>query len=361
MPRTLPHRLVGGRAAQTGERHQHALDELRGLDPGTPPVPDAATLDQAFLEAQLLERLGRWNPDRWRPRMQPFGVRSVSPRPHEIVVRVPAEFLPDVLHAVLPCWDAAHDDREYQDVYGIPGLRARHEQGRGILHRPGFPGRISVPAAPGLWRKALLVAAGLSGGPGQARMPWLTVPGDWDPGEARFTAAWPDSYSPAGSGYHESGFASRIMRRLPGLCPRPRARWHDLWVNHHGSGPEIQFEWENGPAHAPVLERLLDPEFGPGAQLELREGQTEQGCRAGTAGHVRLRPAGGDPGCIVLRRLLSPGSEVTPAGWSLGAARRAERDAIERLHGYEGTRAPGRTGAPAPAKAPAACPAGRPG
>ena len=148
MPRTLPHRLVAGRAAQTGERHQHALDELRGLGPGTPPVPDAATPDQAFLEAQLLERLGRWNPDRWRPRMQPFGVRSVSPRPHEIVVRVPAEFLPDVLHAVLPCWDAAHDDREYPDVYGIPGLRARHEQGRGILHRPGFPGRIAVPAAP---------------------------------------------------------------------------------------------------------------------------------------------------------------------------------------------------------------------
>ena len=228
MPRTLPHRLVAGRAAQTGERHQHALDELRGLDPGTPPVPDAATPDQAFLEAQLLERLGRWNPDRWRPRMQPFGVRSVSPRPHEIVVRVPAEFLPDVLHAVMPCWDAAHDDREYPDVYGIPGLRARHEQGRGILYRPGFPGRVTVPAAPGLWRKALLVAAGLSSGPDQARLPWLTAPDDWDPGEARFTAAWPDSYCPAGSGYRESGFASRIIRRLPGLCPRPRAHWHDL-------------------------------------------------------------------------------------------------------------------------------------
>ena len=58
--------------------------------------------------------------------------------------------------AVLPCSDAAHDEREYPDVYGIPGLRARHEQGRGILYRPGFPGRVAVPAAPGLWRKALL-------------------------------------------------------------------------------------------------------------------------------------------------------------------------------------------------------------
>jgi hypothetical protein len=348
VPRTLTHRLIAGRAAQTGERHRQALEELRALSPGAPPVPDAATLDQAFLEAQLLERLGRWNPDRWRPQMQPFGVRSVSPRPHEIAVRVPAEFLPDILHTLMPCWDPADEAGDCPDVFGIPGLRARHTDGHGILYRPGFPGRIAVPAAPGLWRKALLVAAGISGGQDQAALPWLSLPGGWHPVETAFTEAWPDSYSPGGRDYRESRFASRLMRRLPGLCPRPRARWHDLWVNHHGSGPEIQFEWQDGPAHGTALERLLDPEFGPGARLELREGQTEQGCRAGTAGSVRVRPAAvEDAGCIMLRRLLSTRSEADAAGWLPWAGRVTEREAIERAHGYV-TRAPARARSHAP-------------
>jgi len=341
MPLTLPHRLVAGRTAQTGERPQQALDELRLLSHGAPPIPDAATPDQAFLEALFLERLGRWNPDRWRPCMQPFGIRSVSPRPHEIAVRVPAEFLPDIIHTVMPCWAVDDDSPDYTEVHGIPGLRARYEHGRGFLYRPGFDGRIAFPATPGLWRKAIKVAADLYGPGDQVRIPWQLSPHDWHAGEVRFTEAWPRTFSPAGSSYLGSGFESRILRRLPGLCQLPRANWHDLWVNHYSDGPDIQFEWQNGPAHGAVLERLLDPLFGPGAELELQPGQSAEDCYSGTGGNVTVRAIGRPGGTIVLRRGLSPNdgrlSEIAGEIW---AQRCAEREALETKHGYRIGRRP---------------------
>ncbi len=218
-----------------------------------------------------MERLGRWDPDRWQRRMRPFGVRSVSPRPHKAIIRVSDEFLPDVLRAALPAWAAEHDSPDCAEVTGIAGLRPRHERGCGILARPGFPGRIVVPCMRGLWRKALLVVAAMNDAD-EVRMPWRSVPDDWHPGETGFADAWPDTYSPTGEWYRNSRFTSRLLRRLPGLCPAPRAEWHDLWVNHFTSSPAVNVEWENGPAHAAALQRLLDPEFGPGTELQLLDG-----------------------------------------------------------------------------------------
>lgn len=86
---------------------------------------------------------------------------------------------------VMPCWAVDDDSPEYTEVHGIPGLRARYEHGRGILYRPGFPGRIAIPATPGLWRKAVNVAAGLYGPGDQVRIPWQLSPHDWHPGEIR--------------------------------------------------------------------------------------------------------------------------------------------------------------------------------
>lgn len=337
MPLTVPHRLVAGRTAQTGERPRQALDELSGLGSGAPPVPDAATPDQAFLESMFLERLGRWSPDRWRPGMQPFGIRSVSPRPHEVVLRVPPEFLPDVARAVMPRWLADDEDRrECPEVSGIPGLRARHEKGHAVLYRPGFPGRVLVPATPGLWRKAVAVAHGLLGAEGGVRSAWLLAPGAWHPAEEGFTAAWPDAFSPSGSRYPASGFASRVLRRLPGLCALPRADWHDLWVNHWDAAPEIQFEWQNGPACAAPLGLLLDPEFGPGAELEPFDGQSERDCYSATAARVRVRASAEPGGRLVLRRILS--REPAGAAAGFGAWRHGIRDVVEREHGYRAHR-----------------------
>lgn len=334
MPLTVPHRLTAGRAAQTGERFSQALDELRRLGPAVPPVPGAEAPDQAFLEAQFLERAGRWNPDRWCPRMQPFGIRSVSPRPREILLRVPPEFLPDVIRAAMPHWLAEDEDGGQPEVAGIPGLRAGHEQGRGVLHRPGFPGRIAVAAPPGLWRKALAVAAAMSGQGGLIRLPWVTSPRDWHPCEAGYADAHPDDFSPAGACYRASGFASRILRRLPGLCGLPRADWHDLWITRMHGTPDIQFEWLNGPACAVALERLLDPEFGPGAELKPFDRQSARDCWSGGASRVRARAAGDDGGQLVLRRLAERDDGGTADLGGLLIRQHAERAAAEQEHGY---------------------------
>jgi hypothetical protein len=253
------------------------------------------------------------------------------------VLRVPPEFLPDVARAVMPRWLAEDEDsRECPEVSGIPGLRARHEKGHAVLYRLGFPGRVAVPATPGLWRKAVAVAHGTLSAEGNVRSAWLLAPGGWHPAEAGFTAAWPDAFSPSGSRYPASGFASRVLRRLPGLCALPRAGWHDLWVNHWGTSPEIQFEWLDGPACATPLGLLLDPEFGPGAELEPFDGQSECDCYSAVAGRVRVRAAGEPGGRLVLRRLSSHGHAGDETGF--GAWRHDIRDAVERKHGYRAHR-----------------------
>ena len=154
--------------------------------------------------------------------------------------------------------------------------------------------------------------------------------------EARFTEAWPDSFSPQDSRYRRTGFASRVLRRLPGLRPAPRAEWHDLWINYAG----IQFEWENGPIHAAVLERLLDPDFGLGGEIELLDGQTLADCYADKQGTVKVCTTQHSAGLIALRRLTDPGTDTSPLTTKLGDHRHAQRDAAERARGYRFARLP---------------------
>jgi|HubBroStandDraft_3_1064219.scaffolds.fasta_scaffold426411_2 hypothetical protein len=94
MPSPLLRKLCTGRMLQTGEGRNRALDELRRLPSQTRPISEADE-DQALLESEFLEVIGRCSKDRWRPRMLPFTIRSVAPRPHELIVRIAEEFLPD--------------------------------------------------------------------------------------------------------------------------------------------------------------------------------------------------------------------------------------------------------------------------
>jgi hypothetical protein len=104
--------------------------------------------------------------------------------------------------------------------------------------------------------------------------------------------------------------------------------------------PPSSSSGENGPAHAAVLERLLDPDFGPGAELDLLDGQTVEDCYSDSAGRVRTRSTGEHGGTIMLRRLLDPRTDVTGCAFTLGTMRRTQRDAVERAHGYQVARAP---------------------
>jgi hypothetical protein len=177
MPSTLLMALARGRSARTGESSRHELNEIRLLQPGTPPIPSAADVHQAALESDFLEVIGRCPKDRWRPRMRPFGIKSVTPRPDALTVRIAAEFLPDIIHDIAPAWRAEEEkDGEIINMSGIPGIRALHRRGRTVLTRPGIPGRIVIPVPADRWRKAVMVAAELWQYEGGTCSPWFTHP-----------------------------------------------------------------------------------------------------------------------------------------------------------------------------------------
>jgi hypothetical protein len=336
MPSTLFRRHYTGRAAQTGETSQQARAALLRFDPGTPPIPDAATVDQAFLESLFLEKLGRCRHHQWWTPSVPFMVKSVTPLIDEIVVRIPPVFLPDVICDVMPHWAAEDDGEEDIEVYGIAGLRARHERGRIVIARLGIPGRIVIPVRPNVWRKACLVAAEVHD-PDHVRMPWLTAPVDLHPAETHFTERWPARYSPAGPAYRNSQYASQLLRRLPGLCPPPRAGFHDLWFNRVGDTCSIQFEWANGPSHAAVLKQLLDPLFDPGAEIDERDceviGRAE--------GYVTVRSRTQPTADVTFRRKITAHPRADDARRARSDAKmHAHRAAIERKHGYRVPRHP---------------------
>jgi hypothetical protein len=124
--------LARGRSARTRESSHHALNEIRLLQPGTPPIPPATDVHQAALESDFLEVIGRCPKDRWRPRMRPFGIKSVTPRPDALIVRIAAEFLPDIIRDVAPAWRAEEEkDGEIVNMSGIPGGHAGGHGGRG--------------------------------------------------------------------------------------------------------------------------------------------------------------------------------------------------------------------------------------
>jgi hypothetical protein len=338
MPSTLLHRLCVGRAAQTGETPEQARAALLRLEPGTPPIPDAASEDQAFLESLFLEKLGRCRLHGWWSPSVPFMVSSVTPLPDELTVRVPAVFLPDLIFDIMPRWAVEDGDQDAAEVSGIAGLRALHERGRIVLARPGFRGRIVIPVRPNMWRKVCDVAIDLHGSPDRVHMPWQASPTKCHPVEIRYMESHPSRYSPD-SLRHGSQFASRLMRRLPGLCPPPHAIYHDLWFNRIGRECSIQFEWKDGPSHADVLKRLLDPVFSPGAEIDLFDGETVADTYSRTQGYVIVRSSSQPTTDVVLRRLVSADKNRVDMR-KFDAELRADRAAIEDKHGYRVPRRP---------------------
>jgi hypothetical protein len=230
----------------------------------------------------------------------------------------------------MPHWLA--DDAE---VYGIPGLRASVGHAAVVLRRPGRTEQVTIPCPPGRWRRAAKVAADTLGHDPTLRLPWAERRHDWDPAEIGHVESYPRHYSPASWQYQHSQFASQIMRRLPGLCSGPRPYFHNLWLNRFGDSCSIQFEWASGPPITAVLRKLLDPVYGPGAEITLLDGQTIDDCHAERTYQVNVRSAR-QPECwISLRRHVQ---EAQVTDWdlldSLGQVRRSCRAEAEMRHGY---------------------------
>lgn len=163
-------------------------------------------------------------------------------------------------------------------------------------------------------------------------MPWLTQPDEWHPQETRWVQTYCKRCSPGSWQYRNSRFASQILRRLPGLCPLPRAYGHDLWFNRFGDTCSVQFESAFGATHDFILDKILDPVFGPGAEIALFKGQTTAGCYAGTEYPVTVRSAGEPSTWIALRRATRErqADDEDPSR-TFGMERRRFRDAIEAI------------------------------
>jgi hypothetical protein len=329
MRSSLLRALCTGRIQQTCEGRNLALDELRKLPPRVP-FPEAATLGQASLESDFLEAIGRCDIDRWQPYLLPYVISSVTPRPHELVVRIPGEYLPDVIRAIMPHW--LDGDGE---VYGIPGLRASSGRDAVALHRPGRSGQLTIPCPPGRWRRAVGVAADMLAHDPKLRLPWTERRRDWDSAEIGHVEFWPRRYSPTRWQYRHTRFASQIMRRLPGLCSGRRPYYHNLWLNRFGDSCSIEFEWATGPPITSVLGKLLDPVFGPGAEIALLDGQTFDDCYAEGTYRVNVRSAQ-QPGCWISLRHAAQDRQATDPGLlaTFGEARRFCRAEAETRHGY---------------------------
>jgi len=94
----------------------------------------------------------------------------------------------------------------------------------------------------------------------------------------------------------------------------------------------IQFEWENGPSHAVILERLLDPLLGVSGQIETGDGETAADCYSEQARYVTVRSTVQPSTEIVLRRLVS--DRATATADIVLAHRRDARLAAEEKHGH---------------------------
>lgn len=331
-------RVAHRRSLYTHESYTHVIEAWNQAE-GEAPIP-VASLDQAALEALVLERVGEVSLDLWEPTVLPFGISWVSPRPHSLDLGIPYRYLPDIIRQTTPTvpvedlsWNAPTDD-DVVEVQGIPGLRLRHEAGHAVLYRPSLPGSIRIRATEPVWKRASWIA----------RHPWSDRvislwdghPHDWHPLEIRYLAeGWPGRYQIGGEHYRASRLASDLLRRLPGICRSPSS--HDMWFNFHGRTDaeyHIQLEWELGEPPAHILDLLLDPLFGIDIDIELTPAQAaREDCYNDNCSWVRLVSRDGTRSRIDLRRLMypTPNDEI-PSSMNFHHRRQAERQELEMLY-----------------------------
>jgi hypothetical protein len=97
-----------------------------------------------------------------------------------------------------------------------------------------------------------------------------------------------------------------------------------------GDTCSIEFEWAFGVAHNVILDRLLDPVFGPGAHIALHDGQSLADCFADTARMVKVQCARQPATWIALRRVAWAEDETDgEVGRNFGERRKILRKAVE--------------------------------
>ncbi|WP_406314575.1 hypothetical protein OHA77_39820 [Streptosporangium sp. NBC_01639] len=285
--------LARQRMLYTGETFNQARHALERLDAADPPVPNASP-DQAALEAALFQELGQIDHSLWQTGDPAFGITSITPQRDELVMRIAKPFLPDVIAHIMPTY--ANNDSD--QIYGVPGLRARKKNDHIVLYRPDMPGRIRIPVRPADWDKAAII--GFTFWWENTRAPWLTSPTEWHPAEKAFVETYPKRWAFDNVSYRNSGFISGVLRRVHTLHG-PHIDYWKMWVNGANCDTcDIQLLWANGGEHVKVIDWLREPTFGLNLDILLPK---EQLCRCGPDEHCYIKLIQRDTGHkLCLRR-----------------------------------------------------------
>ncbi|MCZ1011868.1 hypothetical protein O1L68_39865 [Streptomyces lydicus] len=169
------------RCQYTNEPYATAKGELAACTEQAPVIPPAATAGQMQFEAQVFARwvraFGGIVPASLS-RAGRFGLHHVTPRPHELELRVDPSALTDLL-AVL-----VRHDSQVRASYGVPGLRFHYKRQRLVLRQAGREGRIVLSPVPEKAWAAVLKALEADV-PARSRL-LLTGPDEWTQDELNY-------------------------------------------------------------------------------------------------------------------------------------------------------------------------------
>lgn len=249
--------LACRRMEYTAEKHQSAVDALKALAPGAPPIPTAACDGQAQMETQILESM-RGILSLNSP--YPLGICSITPRPESLTIVLDCE--PYVVRAwaerLLP-----FDPGPENDVYGLSGLRYRvgHHQVHLTVDDGTHRGQVILSGFPVRWWEES-VSALLAAEKGGATACWLQRGGEWTDRERFFHegSKWPTCDYRIGSGLLRRMGLTRFTEGYGGT---------EVWSDPAGrDGWRWRLEMLRGPDDSWLLHQLCDPEFGLPFQAE---------------------------------------------------------------------------------------------
>jgi hypothetical protein len=257
MPHTTAamRRIVEARINCTGEPRRLAIPAIRALSTqaGTlpPPLPEASTTDQQELESRVLLALARACRERSGPRGTRYPVSYVSPTPHALELKLRTASIPYFVSALVPRWSE-------DDVYGMPGLRARPHRRGIVLTMLDRSGKVSgarvllKDVTADSWAKALAwSAAGFT--EDRAKRSWVHDV-DLSFHERRHMHTFPRFYA-------HPLLASALLRRIHLLAS---ACWIDAWTDS-----AVKIEWCHGPKLGDVARSLTSPVVGIRAPFTL--------------------------------------------------------------------------------------------
>lgn len=259
--------LAQRRSLYTGEQHQRATDALKQLPAGTPPIPQAARPEQAFLETLILHRVrGRFG----IVSEFPLGIVRVTPKPDKLVITLDPQ--PFVVRAwadhLLPL-----DSNEPDEIRGVAGLRyhvARHHVDLYLDHG-NHRARVVLQGFPVRWWEQVARAIG---GTRSHTACWLLPDGHRTDNEQRdhqYETKWPG---------RDDRLGSDLLRRIGLTRFEHGYGGTEVWSDPNEDGCSWRLELLSGPDDTWLFNHLCDPHFGLPLRVAWHSCPDRRGCMA---------------------------------------------------------------------------------